>query len=134
MSAEAALWLLERGMTELATPIDEYYGDRKDSDDSLLGYKANIKKWREYLAQTDSKKRRDIFLTVFSTDEKYVVDVHPKPRDHPLLIQCVETLGEAVNGACAKLEIIEIPDGVEWGIEEYDGCEWVAETHRTWSS
>jgi len=30
------------------------------------------------------------------------------------------------------LRIIEIPDGVEWQIEEYDGDEWIAEKHRTW--
>jgi len=31
------------------------------------------------------------------------------------------------------LKIVDIPDGVEWEIEEYDGMEWVAEKHRTWS-
>jgi hypothetical protein len=29
--------------------------------------------------------------------------------------------------------VIEIPDDVEWEVEEYDGLEWVAEKHRTWS-
>jgi hypothetical protein len=28
--------------------------------------------------------------------------------------------------------VVEIPDGVEWEIAEYDGLEWVAEKHRTW--
>lgn len=54
------------------------------------------------------------------------------PRDDPLLIAAVEALGSAANGACAELKIVEIPDGVEWCIEEYDGIEWVAEVHRTW--
>lgn len=27
----------------------------------------------------------------------------------------------------------EVPDDVQWQIEEYDGREWVAETHRTWN-
>lgn len=26
----------------------------------------------------------------------------------------------------------DIPDDVEWEIEEYDGLEWVSEKHRTW--
>ena len=30
------------------------------------------------------------------------------------------------------LGIVEIPDGVEWEIEEYDGDEWVSEKHRKW--
>ena len=27
---------------------------------------------------------------------------------------------------------VEIPDDVEWQIEEYDGSEWIAEKHRIW--
>lgn len=53
-------------------------------------------------------------------------------RDCPDLIAAVETLGEKANGGCAKLEVTEIPDGTSWEIKEYDGMEWVAETHRTW--
>jgi hypothetical protein len=42
-------------------------------------------------------------------------------------------LGDVANGFAADLKIVEIPDGVDWEIEEYDGNEWVAEVHRTWS-
>jgi hypothetical protein len=55
------------------------------------------------------------------------------PRDDAALIQVVEELEDAADGACADLKIVEVPDGVEWQIEEYDGNEWVAEKHRTWS-
>lgn len=54
-------------------------------------------------------------------------------RDHPLLVKVVEELGsERASGPHAKLKIVEIPDDVEYTIEEYDGTEWVAEKHRTW--
>ncbi len=53
-------------------------------------------------------------------------------RACPYLLAVVERLGAAANGDCAKLAIVEIPDGVEWEIDEYDGCEHVAEKHRTW--
>lgn len=53
-------------------------------------------------------------------------------RDDAALVQVVEELGEKSSDECAKLSIVEIPDGVEWGIEEYDGYEHVAEIHRTW--
>jgi hypothetical protein len=49
------------------------------------------------------------------------------------LVAVVETLGGAANGSCANLKVVEIPDGVEWFINEYDGMEHVAERHRTWS-
>jgi len=54
-------------------------------------------------------------------------------RNDANLIKTVEDMGEKANGRCASLKIIEIPEDVEWGIEEYDGVEWVAEKHRTWS-
>ena len=55
------------------------------------------------------------------------------PRDDAVLIQVVEELGDAANGFAADLKIVDIPDDVDWEIEEYDGNEWVAEKHRTWS-
>lgn len=54
-------------------------------------------------------------------------------RNDALLVQVVEELGESANGKYAHLKVLEIPDDVEWQIEEYDGKEWIAEKHRTWS-
>ena len=55
-------------------------------------------------------------------------------RNNPKLIECIETLGSYVaSGECAEIKIVEIPDDVSWEIEEYDGIEWVAESHRIWS-
>jgi hypothetical protein len=54
-------------------------------------------------------------------------------RDDPALIQVIEEMGKAADGKYASLKIVEIPDDVEWEIQEYDGMEWVAEKHRTWS-
>jgi hypothetical protein len=54
-------------------------------------------------------------------------------RNDPLLIQVVEEMGENVNTRFSELKVVEIPNDVEWQIEEYDGAEWVAEKHRTWS-
>lgn len=62
-------------------------------------------------------------------DDHFCSDV---ARDDPQLLQVIEEMGDAANGMCAALSITEIPDGVEWQIEEYDGLEWVAEKHRTW--
>jgi hypothetical protein len=53
-------------------------------------------------------------------------------RDDPLLIQVVETLDDEANGQFAKLEVVEIPDGIAWTITEYDGYESVEEEHRSW--
>ena len=53
-------------------------------------------------------------------------------RNDPKLIEIIEKLGKKADGDYAELRIVEIPDDVEWEIEEYDGMEWVAEKHRTW--
>lgn len=45
----------------------------------------------------------------------------------------MEQLGEAADGDYAELKVVEIPDDVQWIVEEYDGAEWVAEKHRTWN-
>lgn len=55
-------------------------------------------------------------------------------RAHPALIEVIKGLGEGVNDCFSELKIVEIPDDVEWQIEEYDGSEWIAEKHRTWGS
>lgn len=64
---------------------------------------------------------------------EHSVTTRPDDRSDPDLIKVVEELGAEAGGSCAKLEVVEIPDDVDYTIEEYDGIEWVAEKHRTWS-
>lgn len=54
-------------------------------------------------------------------------------RRDPLLVAVVEDLGDAANGTYAKLRVVEIPDGVDYEIDEYDGMEKVNEKHRSWA-
>ena len=54
-------------------------------------------------------------------------------RTDPRLLAAVEKIGyEKANGVFADLEIVEIPDDVEWEIQEYDGWESIHEKHRSW--
>jgi len=48
------------------------------------------------------------------------------------LIAAVEELGRDASGRLADLEVVEIPDGVDWYIDEYDGIETIREKHRSW--
>jgi antirestriction protein len=54
-------------------------------------------------------------------------------RADPDLIAVIEELGKDSWGWASELAIVDIPDDVEWHIDEYDGLEHVAENHRTWS-
>lgn len=53
-------------------------------------------------------------------------------RDDPILVEIVSELGHEANGWSAELEIVDIPDDVEWDIEDYDGIETIHEVHRSW--
>ena len=60
------------------------------------------------------------------------IGVNDIERSDADLIAVVEELGERADGCFAKLRVVEIPDDVDWTIEEYDGAEWIAEVHETW--
>lgn len=53
-------------------------------------------------------------------------------RSNSLLVKVVKALGEEANGEYAKLDIVDIPDGVEYEIDDYDGVETIHERHRSW--
>lgn len=67
------------------------------------------------------------------SNQRYWDSFASDSRTHPLILQVVEEMGKAANGPCAELKIVEIPDGIDYTIEEYDGNEHVAEKHRTWN-
>lgn len=53
-------------------------------------------------------------------------------RTNAELVKCVEQLGEKANGRFARLVVVDVPDDVEWEIDDYDGLETIEEKHRTW--
>ncbi len=140
LSPEACLWLHKNGYDEegFITPIDKYYPKKEEKSEynKKFGRIAALEKWRKYLTKKSAKQSDSLFITVFTPDEKFVLCQRPGDRQtgrhHPLLVKCVETLGKKANGGCANLEVVEIPDGVQYQIEEYDGYEHIAEVHRTW--
>lgn len=123
LSRAAKIHMLENGGCEhirLMTPR-EYYGD-KLSDHEIL-----------------ERMERDLqmYLGLLMYEGKVVLDDHGyqvenRTCDH--LIRTIETLGrEICSGDYAKLAVIEIPDDIEYEIDEYDGKEAIAEKHRRWS-
>lgn len=46
-------------------------------------------------------------------------------RDDPVLITVVQELGERASDNYSKLNIVDIPDHIEWTIKECDGKEWI---------
>ena len=54
------------------------------------------------------------------------------PRDDEHLIAVVELMGAEASNKYSDMKIVDVPDDVNWYVEEDDGKEWVAERHRTW--
>ena len=53
-------------------------------------------------------------------------------RTDPILIDVVEELGEKSWDGTSELEVVEIPDGIGYYINDYDGLESIHESHRSW--
>ena len=99
--------------------------------------------WEERWNEDKSKYSVDLgdgFFTeefmgsVILKDEMlYSFDNHKDElRSNTDLIKVVESMGKEANGYCASLQVTEIPDGVDFEIDEYDGFESIHEKHRSW--
>ncbi|WP_299327558.1 hypothetical protein [Parasphingopyxis sp.] len=78
----------------------------------------------EYATYIEARKKHGWWLYDLSDEDGF--------RSDPDLVATIKEYGDAANSRFAALSVVEIPDGVEYSIEEYDGLEWVAEKHRTW--
>lgn len=77
-----------------------------------------------------SQKAFELYKEKAQNDISYANDIK---RDDPILIEVIEELNHEADTRFSNLKIVEIPDGVEWEVQEYDGYEHIAEKHRTWS-
>ena len=86
-------------------------------------------------------KKKNMVLTKKTTeygDYDYYVDGdqiisdHNIDRDDPTIIEVFEELGsERTSGDHGELSLVELPDGCEYNITEYDGWESIANTWIT---
>ena len=97
--------------------IDEYAKIQPDTGRSLFYH-------------TVTKDYGDTIKGDFPDDGSYFscIDIE---RNDPDLVAVVKLMGKKANGQCAELSIIDIPDGVDYEIDEYDGNESVHEKHRS---
>jgi hypothetical protein len=109
--------------------INSDYGGFSLSDEAILEY--GRLKGLNLVKDENTSWSVSIFYKDTVAKENYFED-RDIPRNDPVLVEVVEKLGEAAYGFAASLKIVEIPEDVDWYVEENDGREWVAEKHRTW--
>ena len=87
------------------------------SDEAIRMYKRKIKDKSNF-------EIPDNFFSGNANIEKKI------PRYDPCLIETVQELGKQANDSNSCLKIVEIKDDIHWVIQEYDGYEWVAQSHE----
>lgn len=98
-----------------------------------------------YKKITQDKAKGELFLSYFTKDLGDVVTQGKADDDFifysyfdydkrtdPLLIQVIEELGNEASGKLGKIEIVEVPNDLDWEITDYDGIETLHEKHRSW--
>ena len=54
-------------------------------------------------------------------------------RAHPDLIAAIEAVGlDKASASMSEVVIVDIPDDIEWELQDYDGQESIHEVHRSW--
>jgi len=115
----------------------QYWIEKDRRDSSILGPKYWLVPEEQRLNDPTAETWHNMTMAQRrqhnQTYDQQVFSDRDLDRDDPVLVQVVRELGSDASGRHADLKIVEIPADVEWEIEEYDGQEWVAEKHRTWS-
>jgi len=115
----------------------QYWIEKDRRGSSILGPKYWLVPAEQRVTEPDSETWHSMTMAQRQqhnqTYDQQVFSDRDLDRDDPVLVQVVRELGHEASGRHAELKIVEIPADVEWQIEEYDGQEWVAEKHRTWS-
>ena len=108
--------------------INAAFGGFSVSDELFRLYlqKKNIK-----FTENSESSNRWLGGNEFRDENDEYLSSYELARDSKELVEAVEELMDE-EGFCGDLRVVEIPDGVDYSIEEYDGKEWVAEAHRTW--
>lgn len=75
------------------------------------------------------KISRELFKEIADDDYFWINSTY---RTDSTLIEVVEELGQKASGPCGELRIVEIPDDLDYVIDEYDGIETLHQRVKEW--
>ena len=117
----------------------ELYAKKKGI--SVFHYTQENLKKEIYTYATDDNRTFDFYFTkdfgdnVYISDEdfkEYFLNLDEKFREDKTLIEVVEELGEKANAFYSNLKIVEIPDDLDYAIDNYDGIETLHQKVQEW--
>ena len=117
----------------------ELYAKKKGI--SVFHYTQENLKKEIYTYATDDNRTFDFYFTkdfgdnVYISDEdfkKYFLKLDEDFREDKTLIEVVEELGEKANAFYSNLKIVEIPDDLDYVIDNYDGIETLRQKVQEW--
>lgn len=118
----------------------ELYAKKKGIE--IFSYKLECRNDKPIYRKTDMGS--SIFTITFTKDfgdcvelsddnsEKYILELCSNHREDPVLIEVVEELGDRANSPFSKLVVVDIPDGMEYEIDDYDGVETLHQKVEKW--
>lgn len=132
ISRECAEYMEKNGDLQAKAELDEWRIEQ-----AALDYFKENKRW-----PADRTPESVRYLEINAKYEKWEADFNGYgyvegfdngyDRTNPILVGAVEKLKKKASGQFAKLEVVIIPDGVDYYIDEYDGIESIHEQHRSW--
>ncbi len=149
ISREGWLWLLDHGFDPAEQFPSCHYPDEFIMDNTYYTDESQRQRYQEDLQDGFG----DIYAEIcdetpfnpyesFESYLKYCVPYFVEiPRHHPLLVQMVEELGDRASHCRDShglfpgngFKIVEIPDGTNYVIDQYDGnYEFIRERSKTW--
>ena len=120
-------------MTKIA--YNACYGGFALSNKGIMRY-AEIKGFKLYafnrdgvaLTNAEAEVTDDYLVHYYTTSDQNKDDyfsAYDLSRTDPALVQTIEELGDEASGPCSNLQIVDIPKGTSYRIDEYDGNESV---------
>jgi hypothetical protein len=113
------LYCMKKGLTPnfYINDVPNYLIKKKDCDN--LSFYCFLKDYGDRILETEVDWKTHLYLNT-------------SYRDDPILIEVVEELGEKASGRFANLEVVDIPDDMDYVIDNYDGIETLHANVPTW--
>lgn len=99
----------------------EYYSN------NLTSFYCFTKDLGESIIETKENKEEVIKIFV-----EYSFYLGKQNREDPILIEVVKELGNKASGSFSDLQIVEIPDELDYVIDDYDGYETLHQRVKIW--